>query len=68
MGIIEFFVFVVIVVLLGWLAVLALGKLAPGHPPLIDGIIWFVVIVLVIVVLAQAMGLTHYDPRIPRVE
>lgn len=68
MGVIEFFVFVVIVVIMGYLAVLAIKKLAPDHPPIIDGIIWFVVIVLVVVVLAQAMGLTHYDPRIPRVQ
>jgi hypothetical protein len=67
MGVIEFFMFAVIVVLLGWLAVFALGKLAPGHPGIIDNIIWFVVVLVVVVVLAQAMGLTGYDPRIPKV-
>lgn len=66
MGIVEFFVFCVIVVLLGWLAVFALGNLAPGHPSIIDKIIWFVVVLIIIVVLAQAMGLTGHDPRIPR--
>ena len=32
MGILEFFVFTVLVVLLGWVAIFVLGKLAPGHP------------------------------------
>jgi hypothetical protein len=66
MGVVEFFVFCVIVVLLGWLAVFALGNLAPGHPAIIDKIIWFVVVLIIVVVLAQAMGLTGHDPRIPR--
>jgi hypothetical protein len=67
MGVIEFFVFAVVVVLLGWIAVFALGKLAPGHPAMVDNIIWFVVILVIVLMLAQAMGLTGYDPKIPRV-
>ena len=66
MGVIEFFIFAVVVVILGWLAVFALGKLAPGHPAIIDTIIWCVVVLVIVVMLAQAMGLTGYDPRIPR--
>lgn len=67
MGIVEFFILAVVVVILGWLAVFTLGKLAPGHPAMIDNIIWFVVVLVILVVLLQAMGLTGYDPRIPRV-
>ncbi len=66
MGVIEFFVFVVIVVFLGWLAVYALGVIAPGHPKQIDNIIWFVVILIVVVVLANAFGIVGRDPIIPR--
>ncbi len=67
MGIVEFFILAVVVVLLGWLAVFALGKLAPGHPAMVDNIIWFVVVIVILVTLLSAMGLTGYDPRIPRV-
>lgn len=67
MGMIEFFVICVIVTLLGWLAVYALKTLAPDHPKVIDNIIWFVVVIIIVVVLVQAMGLTGYDPKIPRV-
>ena len=57
----------VVIALLGYLAVWVLGKLAPGHPGIIDNIIWFVVVLVILVVLIQAMGLTGYDPKIPRV-
>ncbi len=67
MGVIEFFVFAVLVVVLGWLAVFAMGKLAPGHPSQVDTIIWFVVVLVIIVVLVQAMGLLGHDPQIPRI-
>jgi len=65
-GIVEFFIIAVVVVLLGWLAIYAIGTLAPGHPKMIDNIIWFVVVLVIIVMLLQALGLTGYDPRIPR--
>lgn len=66
MGVIEFFIACVVVVLLGWLAVFTIGKLAPGHPAQIDNIIWFVVVIVIVVMLANAMGLLGYDPKIPR--
>jgi hypothetical protein len=67
LGVVEFFIIAVVVVLLGWLAIYAIGTLAPGHPAMIDNIIWFVVVLVIIVMLLQALGLTGYDPRIPRV-
>ena len=66
MGIAEFFILAVVVVLLGWLAIFAMGQLAPGHPATIDKIIWFVVIIVILITLLNAMGLLGYDPRIPR--
>lgn len=66
MGVVEFFIIVVLVVLLGWLAVYAIGTLAPGHPTQVDTIIWFVVVLIVLVTLANAMGILGRDPIIPR--
>jgi len=66
MGVIEFFVVCVVVALLGYLAVFTLSKLAPGHPAQVDNIIWFVVVIVIVMILANAMGLLGYDPKIPR--
>ena len=67
MGIVEFFILCVVVVLIGWLAIFTLGKLAPGHPAMVDNIIWFVVVLIILVTLINAMGLVHYDPQIPKI-
>ncbi len=55
---------VVLVVLIGWLAVWVLGQLAPGHPGIIDNIIWVVCVLIVVIVLARAFGLV--DVPVPR--
>lgn len=67
MGLIEFLILTVVVVALGYLATLAAAKLAPNHPGIVDGIIWFVVVLIILVALANAMNLQHLDPQIPRV-
>lgn len=67
MGVMEFFIFAIIVVLMGWFSIYALGKIAPGHPTEIDNIIWFVVVLIILVMLARATGLIGYDPQIPRI-
>jgi hypothetical protein len=56
--------YVVLVVLIGYLAVWILGHLAPGHPPFIDNIIWVIVVVVVVITLANAFGLA--DTPVPR--
>ena len=66
MGLIEFAVLTVVVVVIAWLCVWAMGVMAPGHPVTIDRIVWGVAVLVVIVVLARALGLTAYDPQIPR--
>lgn len=66
MGIVELFIYLVLVVLIGYLAVWILGQWAPGHPSIIDKTIWIVVVLIVMVVVFQALGLTGYDPRVPR--
>jgi phosphate starvation-inducible membrane PsiE len=66
MGFLSFVVLCFVVVLIAWLAVLALGSLAPGHPPAIDMIIWGVAILIIVWTLLSAMGLLGHDPKIPR--
>lgn len=57
--------YIVVVVLIGWLAIWVLGRLAPGHPAIIDNIIWVAVVLVVVFTLANAFGLV--DAPIPRV-
>jgi hypothetical protein len=66
MGLIEFLFLVVIVVLIGWVAIYALDTLAPGHPAIINRIIWLVVVLIIIWTLVTATGLIAYDPPLPR--
>jgi hypothetical protein len=66
MGVIELFVYIVIVVLLGGGAVWLIAYLKPDHPAMIDKLIWLVVIVLVVFALITAFGLAGVDPRVPR--
>ena len=67
MGIIEFFILCVVVVLAAALAVWAINYFAPGHPPLVDKVIWGVAIVVILFALVQATGILGHDPRIPHV-
>jgi len=61
---ISLLIYIVVVVLLGYLAVWVLGKLAPGHPALIDNIIWVIVVLLVVLTVARALGVG--DMPVPR--
>jgi hypothetical protein len=62
---IALFVYIVIVVVLGYVAVWVMGQIAPGHPAVIDRIIWVVVVLIVVLVVANAVGLTG-GPMVPR--
>ena len=66
MGLIEFAILAFVVVVIAWLCVWGMGVMAPGHPGTIDKIIWAVAILVIVMVLARALGLTSYDPQIPR--
>jgi hypothetical protein len=61
---IALLLYVVVVVLIGWVAVWVLGMLAPGHPAIIDNIIWVVVVLMCILVVARALGVG--DVAVPR--
>ena len=62
---ITLFLYIVLAALLGYLAIWVLGKLAPGHPTIIDSIIWVVVVLFVVLLVARAIGLV--DIPVPRV-
>ena len=66
MGVLEFFILVLVVVVLAALTVWAIGQFAPGTPPLIIKIVWGVAVLIIVVVLIQALGLMGHDPQIPR--
>ena len=61
---ITLFLYIIVAALVGYLAVWVLGKLAPGHPAILDNIIWVVVVVFVVLLVAKAVGLT--DIAVPR--
>ena len=61
---IALLIYVVLVVLIGWLGIWVLGQLAPGHPAIIDNIIWVVVVLMVLLILARAFGVG--DVPVPR--
>jgi hypothetical protein len=61
---ITLFLYIIVAALLGYLAIWILGRLAPGHPPIIDNIIWVVVVLFVVLLVARAIGLV--DIPVPR--
>jgi hypothetical protein len=56
---------IVVVVLICWVAVWIIGQIAPGHPAVIDRMIWILCVVVVALVLIQAFGIA--DVPVPRV-
>jgi hypothetical protein len=66
MGIIELFIYIILVAVIGYVAVWVLGKLAPAHPAILDNIIWVVVVLVILLVLLQAFGVARFDPQVPR--
>jgi len=67
MGLIEFFVLVVLCCILAAVACWALKKFASDTPSFVYAVIWGVACLIIIVALVHALGLVGYDPKIPRV-
>jgi hypothetical protein len=65
MGLLEFGIFAILVLAIAALIVWVAGKLAPGHPALIDNVVWVLAVVIIVVMLAKALGLS--DVPIPRI-
>lgn len=64
MGLLELGVFIVLAVVIGWVIIWALGAMAPGHPSIIDNIVWVVVVLVVLVTVFRALG--GHDVAIPK--
>lgn len=58
-------IYIVLVVLLAYLAIWVIGQLAPSHPAIIDKLIWIVAVLIVVMLLMQAFGLAG-GPRVPQ--
>ena len=65
MPLITLLIYIVLVVGLSYLAIWVLGKLAPGHPGLVDNIIWVVCVLIIVLVVMQAFGIV--GPTVPRI-
>jgi len=66
MGLIEFFVVVLVCCFLAWAACWLLGKFAPGTPAFVPMVIWTVAVIIIVFTLVKALGLYGIDPQIPR--
>lgn len=66
MGLIEFFIVVIICCALAAVACWLLAKFVPGTPPFVPVVIWGVACLIILVTLAKALGLYGIDPQIPR--
>jgi hypothetical protein len=67
MGFLEFVLLCVITLAIAAGAVWILGHFLPGHPAIVDLLIWGVAVLIIVMALLRATGLLHYDPQIPRV-
>ncbi len=67
MGLFQFLVIAVGVVLVCYAAIWIMGQLAPGHPAIIDTLIWVLAVVILVLILLQATGLVGHDVPIPRI-
>jgi hypothetical protein len=67
MGFLAFVIFCFVVMAIAWLAVWLLGYFLPGHPVIVDKIIWGLGIFIIILKLLQVTGILSHDPMIPRV-
>ena len=64
MGLLAFGVFCLLTVCIAYLLVWVAGKLAPGHPSIVDNLIWVLAVLIIIFELAGALGL--HDVQIPK--
>lgn len=56
MGLVEFGITIVILALIGWVLNVALDHLAPGHPAVLNHLIWAVVILIALVRFVAVLG------------
>lgn len=68
MGLIEFFVIVIVCCALAAVACWALSHFVPGTPAFVPVVIWGVACFIIVVTLFKALGLWGIDPQIPRIK
>jgi hypothetical protein len=56
MGILEFGFFVIIAAVLGYVITVVLDWLAPGHPPVLNHLVWALVVLAVVVRFLSLLG------------
>lgn len=66
MGFLEFLILCFVTLALAWVAVWALGQFLPGHPGIVDTLIWGIAILIILIALARATGILSHDPQIPK--
>lgn len=67
MGFGEFIFLCIIVIAIAWIGVWILGQFVPGHPAIVDKIIWGVAVLIILVSLFRALGIMSHDPQIPKI-
>jgi hypothetical protein len=67
MGLFEFLLFAVVVVLAVAATVWIINYMSPDHPKVIDKGFWALAVVMILWALASAIGLFGHDPQIPRI-
>lgn len=67
MGFIAFVISCLFILGIAWVGVWAAGYIAPGHPAIVDRLIWGIAIMLIIVSFLQAVGVMQHDPIIPHI-
>ena len=65
MGFLELLLIIVLILAIAAFGVWLAGMLAPGHPTIIDNLMWVIAVLLILYVLAGALGV--HDVRVPRV-
>jgi hypothetical protein len=55
-GLVSVLIYIAVLVLIAYLVIWVIGTLAPGHPAIIDNIIWVIVVLLCVLTLLQFVG------------
>ena len=66
MGLFQFLLIAVVVVVACAGAVWIMAQIAPSHPHIIDTLIWVLAVVILVLILVQATGLMSHDVAIPK--
>lgn len=65
MSLISFLVFVIVVIAITWIATRAIASFFPGTPAQLPNLLWLLALVIILVGLAQALGIGCTDIRMP---